>query len=144
MPLGVHLGREVCPLAVAALALLGQQGHRLHREGEQRLGAFLVEPFHETLLKPREAVPIGPAAVRKVEIAKQALKIVAVVIGDIPEYSLIVAGSGGLVEGVNNLFETIGNHLVDGALFHREVNHPVGVFPVVFSVFYSDKVVQVH
>ena len=60
MTLGIHLCGKVAPLLIEAVAVLvGQQRHRLHREGEHGLRALLVEPLHEALLQPREAVPVG-------------------------------------------------------------------------------------
>ena len=53
MSLAVHLSRELAPFRILAVAILvGEQGHGLHREGEQGLRALLVEPLHETLLQP--------------------------------------------------------------------------------------------
>ena len=143
--LGVHLGREVAPLLVEALAVaVGQQGHGLDGEGQERLGALLVEPLHEALLEPRESVPVGLLAVGEVELAEDRLEVVAVIVGHIPEDGLIVAGAGGLVEGVDDLLEAVGDDLVDGAVLEREVDDLVGALEVVFAVLQPEEVVHVH
>ena len=49
---GVHLGRDVAPLLVHHVAVLGEQRHRLHGEGQHGLRPLLVEPRHEPLLQP--------------------------------------------------------------------------------------------
>ena len=59
MTLSIHLSREIAPFWIKAFAILiGKQCHSFHRESKQRLGAFFVEPLHETFLQPRETFPI--------------------------------------------------------------------------------------
>jgi hypothetical protein len=45
---------------------------------------------------------------------------------------------------VDNLLETVGDDLIDGALFQRQVYHVIDVFVVVLSIFFLYKVVHVH
>ena len=51
--LGPHLGREVGIFLVDEIVLaVGQQRHRLDREGQNVAVSLLVEPVHEMLLEP--------------------------------------------------------------------------------------------
>ena len=145
MAFGVHLGGEGGHVLVDEVAVLVvEQGHGFDGEGEHGLGALLVEPAHETLLQPAEAVPVGFRAVGETELAEDALEIGFVVIGYVPEHRLVVARAGGLVEGVDNLLEAVGDDLVHRLLAQREVDHAVGLLPVVLSVVLLDEVVEVH
>ena len=142
---GVHLGGEVGHILVDELAVfVVEQRHGLDREGQHGLGALLVEPFHEALLQPAEAVPVGLAAVGEAELAEEALEIGLVVVGHVPEHRLVVAGAGGLVQRVDDLLEAVGDDLVHGLLPQREVDDLVGLLPVVLSVVLLDEVVEVH
>ena len=145
MALRIHLGGELAPLLVLGLAILvDEQRHGLYGEGQQGLGALLVEPLHKALLQPREAVPVGLAAIGEVELAEDALKIVAIVVGHIPEHGLIVAGTCGLVQRIDNLLEVVGDDLVDATFLQGEVGLLVGVLPVVLAVLITNEVVHVH
>ncbi len=141
---GVHLCGEVAPFLVAALAVVSEQRHGLYGEGEDGLAALGVEPRHEALLEPGEAVPVGLRTVGEVEVAEEGLEVVLVVVGDVPEHGLEVACSRRLVDGVDDLLEAVGDDLVDGALAQGEVNDLVGVLVVVEAVLLADEVVQVH
>ena len=112
---GVHFGRQVSVVAVDDVAVARQQGHRLDREGKYGFRALGVEPVHEAALQPVDALPVGPSAVGEDEVAEKALEVVAVVVGDVPEHGLIVAGARRLVDGVDNLFEAVGHDLVERA-----------------------------
>ena len=142
--LGIHLGREVAPLAVHHVAVAREQRHRLDGEGQHRACALVVEPPHEALLEPRERLPAGARAVREDELPEEALEVVAVVVGDVPEDGLEVARAGGLVDRVDDLLEAVGDDLVDRAAFGREVDDAVGVQVVVLAVLLFDEVVHVH
>ena len=144
MALGIHFSREVGIFLVDNVAVLGEQGHRLDGEGEHRLGTFLVEPAHEALLQPVDGRPAGFGAVREEEIAEYALEIVFVVVGNVPEYGLEVAGSRGLVDRVDNLLEAVGDNLVNGALLERKVHALVGTLVEVGTVLLAEEVRQVH
>ncbi len=121
---GVHLGGEVGHILVDEFAvLIIQQCHCLHGEGQHGLGALLVEPAHETFLQPAEAVPVGLAAIGEAELAEEALEIGLVVVSHVPKHRLVVAGTRGLVERVDNLLEAVGDDLVHGLLTQREVDH---------------------
>ena len=142
--LSVHLSRIVGPFLVLAVAGLGQHGHRLDGEGEHRLGALLVKPLHEALLQPVESVPVGLCAVGEVEVSEDRIEVVFIVITDIPEHSLIVAGTGRLVERVDDLLEAVGDDLVDRALLQAEIHDIVGMGIVVLAIFLLDEVVHIH
>ena len=145
MALRIHLGGELAPLLVLGLAILvNEERHGLYGEGQQGLGALLVEPLHKALLQPRETVPVGLAAIGEVELAEDALKIVAIVVGHIPEDSLVVAGTCGLVQGVDNLLEVVGDNLVDATFLQGEVGLLVGMLPVVLAVLITNEVVHIH
>ena len=145
VPFGIHPGGELGHVLIHEVAVLViQQGHRLDGEGEDGLGTLVVEPAHETFLQPAEAVPIGSAAVGETELAEKALEVGFVVIGDVPEHRLVVAGAGGLVERVDNLFEAVGDDLVHRLLAQAEVDHTVGLLVVVLAVVLLDEVVEVH
>jgi len=141
---GVHLCREVGIFGVDDVAVLAEQRHGLDREGEHGAEAFLVEPAHEPFLKPAEGFPDGFRAVGEAELAEEALEIVAVVIGHVPEHRLEVACARGLVDGVDHLLEAVGDHLVDGALAGGKVHHFVALQIVVVTVFLADEIVHVH
>ena len=144
VPLGVHLRRDVAPFLVHHVAVPGQQGHRLDREGQHGLRALAVEPRHETLLQPRQRFPVRLRPVGEYEFAEQAFEIVAVVIGHVPEHGLEVTRPRGLVDRVDDLFETVRNHLVDRPVLFREVDHLVRPLVVIFSVLLFDEIVHIH
>ena len=144
MSLSIHFCGEVAPFFVDDVAIFGQQSHSLYGEGEYGFGALFVEPLHEAFLQPAEAFPVGLAAVREVEIAEETFEIRLVIVSDVPEHSLIVACSGRLVDGVDNLLEAVGDHLVYGTLLEGKVNYLVGFLPVVLAVLQTDEVVEVH
>ena len=142
---GVHLGGEVGHVLVDEVAVfVVEQGHRLDGEGDDGLGALLVEPLHEALLQPAETLPVGFAAVGEAEFAEEALEVRLVIVGDVPEHRLEVAGAGGLVQRVDDLLEAVGDHLVHRLLLEAEVDDAVGLFVVVFAVVFLDEVVEVH
>ena len=141
---GVHFRGEVGVFLVFDVAVLGKQRHGLHREGEYGAGAFLVEPAHEAFLQPTYRFPVGLAAVGEAELAEQTLEIVFVVVGNVPEYGLEIARARRLVDGIDHLLETVGDHFVNGALLAGKVNHLIGIFVVVSAVFLFDEVVEVH
>ena len=145
MPLGIHLGREVAPFLILALTVLvDEQSHRFNRESQQCLGTFLVEPLHETLLQPRETIPVGLRTIGEIEFTEDALEVILVIVGHIPEHSLIVAGTSGLIQRVHNLLEVVGDNLVDGALLQRQVGLLVRMLPIVLAILVADEIVHVH
>ena len=140
----VHLCGPVGVFGIFGVAVFRQQGHRLDREGEDGLRALGIEPFHEALLEPGKRIPVRTAAVGEDEIAEDALEIEAVVVGNVPEHGLEIAGTGMLVDGIDDLLEAVGNDLVDGAAFLVQVHDLVGTLVVVFPVFLLDEIVHVH
>ena len=143
--LGIHLSREVAPLLVLGLAILvGQQRHGLHGESQQRLGSLAVEPLHETLLQPGESLPVGLRTIGEVELAEDALEVILVIVSHIPEHSLVVAGTRGLVERIHNLLEVVRDDLVDGTLLQTHVSLLVGTLVVVLAILLADEIVHVH
>ena len=144
VPGGVHLGREIGPLAVDRIAVAGQQRHRLDGEGQHGLRALGVEPAHEAFLEPAQRLPVRARTVRKTELAEETLEVGAVVVGDVPEDGLEVACARGLVDRVDDLLETVGDDLVDRAAAFRKVGGVVGSQVVVLAVLLFDEIVEVH
>ena len=144
MAFGVHLSGEVGIFLVGYVAIFREECHSLDWECQDGLETFGVEPFHEAFLEPVERVPVRLAAVREVEVAEEALEIIFVVVGDVPEHRLVVTCASWLVDGVNYLFEAVGDDLVEGAFSCREVDHFVSASVVVFSVFHLYEIVEIH
>ena len=144
MTLGIHLSGIVGPFLVLAVAVLSEHGHGLHGEGKHGLGALLVKPLHETLLQPVESVPVGLTAVGEVEVAEDRVEVVFIVIADVPEHSLIVAGTGRLVERVDDLLKAVGDDLVERALLQAEIHDIVGMGIVVLAVFLLNEIIHIH
>ena len=143
--LGPHLGGEVGVVLVGeVVAAVGQQGHRLHREGEDVVVALLVEPVHEVALQPVEGLPLRLRPVREVEVAEHALEVGLVEVADVPEHGLVAAVAGGHVHGVDNLLEVVVDDLHQGALLDVVLHDVVQVVQVVVTVVLADEVVQVH
>ena len=57
---------------------------------------------------------------------------------------MVVAGAARLVDGIDNLFETVGNHLVNRPLPYRQIHNTIRFLVVVGTIFQSQKIVQVH
>ena len=145
MSLAIHLGCELAPLGILAVTILvGKQCHCLHGEGQQGLRTLLIEPFHKALLQPRKTIPIGLRTVGEVEVAEDRLKVIAVIVSDIPEHGLIVTGTCGLVQCVDNLLKIVSDDLVDRALLQTEVSLIVWALPIVQAILLADEVVHVH
>ena len=72
------------------------------------------------------------------------LKIILIIIGDIPKHCLEISSPSWLIDGVNNLFEAVGDDLVEGAFACREVDHFVSASVVVFAVFHLYEIVEIH
>ena len=141
---GVHFRREIGVFRVDNVTVFGEQCHGLDREGEHGTEAFLVEPAHKPFLKPAERLPDGLGAVGETELTEEAFEVVAIVVGHIPEHRLEITCASGLVDGIDHLLETVGDHLVNGALPQGEIHHLVALFIVVVAVFLADEVVHVH
>ncbi len=144
VPLCVHAGREVAPLAVDHVAVAREQRHGLYGEGQHGLRALGVEPPHEALLQPAQRLPVGARAVGEAEFAEQALEVGAVVVGDVPEDGLEVAGARRLVDRVDDLLEAVGHHLVECAAAAREIDHLVRTQVVVLAVLLLHEIVEIH
>ena len=97
MSLAIHFCSEIAPFLVYHITVMAQQCHGFNGESKHGLGALLVKPLHETLLKPRQTFPVGLGTVGEIEVSKKALEIGFVIIGYVPEHCLIVAGSCRLV-----------------------------------------------
>ena len=55
-----------------------------------------------------------------------------------------VACTRRLVDAVDNLFETVCDDLVNGALSLGEVHHLVGIFIIVSAIFFLDEMAHIH
>ena len=87
---------------------------------------------------------MGFRTVGEDELTEQALEVVTVVVRDVPEHSLEVTRTSGLVNRIYDLLEAVGNHLVDGAMFERHIDNFVSLFVVVGTELLLDKVVHIH
>ena len=112
---------------VLAAFVFGEHGDGDDREGEDGALAFGVEPFQEVVLQCGNAFPFGLAEVGEDEVAKHRVEVVLVVDGDVPESALVAARGGGLVDGVNDVLQVVGDVAFVGAqvvvavIFAREV-----------------------
>ena len=112
MSFRVHLCSEISPLLILYLIVLGKQRHSLYRECQRSLEPFGIEPLHESLLEPRQAVPVRFFTVREAEFSENALEIILVIVRYVPEHCLEVSCSGRLVDRIDYLLETVSDHLV--------------------------------
>ena len=115
---------------VFAFAAVGQ--HRSGHDGKSQngFGAFLIEPFEEEVLQLRHARPHRFAEIREDEIAEHRIEIVLIVNGNIPEYALITARGGGLVDAVHHLLHVVGDFFGVG-------------FQIIVAVVFAGKVVEI-
>ena len=123
---------------------VGEEGHRLHGEGEDVMVAFLVEPVHEMALQPVEGLPLGGGAVGETEVAEDALEVGLVEVADVPEDGLVTAVAGGHVHGVDDLLEAVVDDLAQGALLGVVLNDVVEVLEIIVTVVLADEIVEVH
>ena len=139
--LGPHLGGEVGVLLVGVVVgAVGQQGHGLHREGEDVVVALFVEPLHEMLLQPGEGLPLRGAAVGETEVAEHSLEVRLVEVADVPEHGLVAAVAGGHVHGMHHLLEAVVDDLEQGVVLHDGIE----LVEIVVTVILADEVVEVH
>ena len=145
VPLGPHLGGEIGILLVGIVVpAVGQEGHRLHREGEDVVVALLVEPVHKMLLQPGQRFPLGGASVRETEVSEHAVEIRLVKIADVPEHRLVSPVAGRHVHRMHHLLEAVVDDLGEGAGFAVDFHHLVQALQVILSVVLADEIVQVH
>ena len=115
---------------VFAFAAVGQHRSGNDGEGQNGFGAFLIEPFEEEVLQLRHARPHWFAEIGENEIAEHRVEIVLVVNGNIPEYALIAACGGRLVDAVHHLLHMVGNFFAVG-------------FQIVVAVVFAGEVVEI-
>ena len=115
---------------VFAFATIGQHRSGHDREGQYGFSAFLIEPFEEEVLQLRHARPHRFAEIGEDEIAEHRIKIVLIVNGNIPEYTLIAARGGRLVDAVHHLLHMIGDFFGVG-------------FQIIIAVVFAGKVVEI-
>ena len=115
---------------VFAFAAVGQ--HRSGHDGESQngFGAFLIEPFEEEVLQLRHARPHRFAEIGEDEIAEHRVEIVLIVNGNIPEYALIAACGGGLVDAVHHLLHMVGDFFAVG-------------FQIIVAVVFAGEVIEI-
>ena len=115
---------------VFAFAAVGQ--HRSGHDGESQngFGAFLIEPFEKEVLQLRHAWPHRFTEIGEDEIAEHCVKIVLIVNGNIPEYALIAACGGRLVDAVYHLLHMVGNFFGMG-------------FQIIVAVVFAGEVVEI-
>ena len=56
---GIHFCGEIAIFFVDDVAILAEQSHCFHGEGQDGLGAFGIKPVHKAFLQPREGFPVG-------------------------------------------------------------------------------------
>ena len=95
-------------------------------------------------MEPAYGVPVGLRAVGVVELAENALEIIFVVVGNVPEYGLEVTCAGRLVDGVDHLLKAVGYHFVERAVAFGQVYHFVCALVEVLAVFLCNEVSHVH
>ena len=115
---------------VFAFAAVGQHRNGYNREGQNGFGALLVKPFEEEVLQLRHARPNRFAEIGEDEIAEHRVEIVLIVNGNIPEYALITARGGGLVDAVHHLLHMVGNFFGMG-------------FQIIVAVVFAGEVVEI-
>ena len=115
---------------VFAFAAIGQ--HRSGHDGESQngFGAFLIEPFEEEVLQLRHARPNRFAEIGEDEIAEHRIEIILIVNGNIPEYALITARGGRLVDAVHHLLHMVGDFFAMG-------------FQIIVAVVFAGEVVEI-
>lgn len=115
---------------VFAFAAVGQHRSGYNREGQNGFGALLVKPFKEEVLQLRHARPHWFAEIGEDEIAEHRVKIVLIVNGNIPEYALITACGGRLVDAVHHLLHMVGDFFSMG-------------FQIIVAVVFAGEVVEI-
>ena len=115
---------------VFAFAAVGQHRGGYNREGQNGFGALLVKPFKEEVLQLRHAWPHWFTEIREDEIAEHRVKIVLIVNGNIPEYTLITACGGRLVDAVHHLLHMVGDFFGVG-------------FQIIVAVVFAGEVVEI-
>ena len=115
---------------VFAFAAVGQ--HRSGHDGESQngFGTFLIEPFEEEVLQLHHARPHWFTEIGKDEIAEHRVEIVLIVNGNIPEYALIAACGGGLVDAVHHLLHVVGDFFTVG-------------FQIIVAVVFAGEVIEI-
>ena len=145
MSLGPHLRREVGIFLVDEIVLaVGQQSHRLDREGQDVAVPLLVEPVHEMLLEPGKGLPLRLAAVRETEVAEHAAEVALVEVADVPEHRLIPTVAGRHIHGMYNLLEVVVDDFHKRPLLGVHLHDVLKVIEIVVTVVLADEVVKVH
>lgn len=143
MTLGPHLGNEILPFLIDVILAVVQQVYGLHREREDLSAALIVQPIHESFLKPVDGIPFHRRAVRKNKVLKHAFEVRMIEIGHIPENGLISACCGGLIQRVDDLFKGICYDLVDGALSGGGIYYIACLGIVIVTILLADEVIQI-
>ena len=115
---------------VFAFAAVGQHRSGHNGEGQNGFGALLVKPFKEEVLQLRHAWPHRFTEIGEDKIAEHCVKIVLIVNGNIPEYALIAARGGRLVDAVHHLLHMVGNFFGMG-------------FQIIVAVVFAGEVVEI-
>ena len=115
---------------VFAFAAVGQHRSGYDWEGQNGFGALLVKPFKEEVLQLRHAWPHWFAEIGEDEIAEHRVEIVLIVNGNIPEYALITACGGGLVDAVHHLLHMVGDFFTVS-------------FQIIVAVVFAGEVVEI-
>ena len=115
---------------VFAFATIGQHCGGNYGESQNGFGTLLVKPFKEEVLQLRHARPHRFTEVGEDEIAEHRVEIVLIVNGNIPEYALITARGGGLVDAVYHLLHMVGDFFGMG-------------FQIIVAVVFAGEVIEI-
>ncbi len=115
---------------IFAFTAVGQHCGGYDGEGQNGLGALLIEPFEEEVLQLRHARPHRFAEIGEDEIAEHRIEIVLIVNGNIPKHALIAARGGGLVDAVHHLLHMVGDFFGVG-------------FQIIVAVVFAGEVVEI-
>ena len=115
---------------VFAFAAIGQHRSGHDREGQNGFGTLLVKPFEEEVLQLRHARPHRFTEIGEDKIAEHRVKIVLIVNGNIPEYALIAARGGRLVDAVHHLLHVVGDFFAVG-------------FQIIVAVVFAGEIVEI-
>ncbi|CDB70052.1 unknown [Bacteroides cellulosilyticus CAG:158] len=87
---------------------------------------------------------MGSVSVREDEMFEKAIEIILIIVSYIPEYCLKIPCPRRLIDGIYNLFKTIGDYFIYGPLFGGKVGKLFRMFIVILSVFFFYEIIHIH
>ena len=76
---------------------------------------------------------MGSVSVREDEMFEKAIEIILIIVSYIPEYCLKIPCPRRLIDGIYDLFKTIGDYFIYGPLFGGKVGKLFRMFIVILS-----------